>query len=75
MILRILFLTFSNANVQFADKEFIWISYTTKKTLSTTCWIEFINKKKFAKVVLDENVKVFVVNMVLLTLKITIYLA
>ena len=58
-----LFLTFSNADIQFAERKLTWRSYTTDETLPTTQRIELINKKEFAKVALDENIKVFVVYM------------
>ena len=48
-----------------------------QKALITTYWVEFINKKKFAKAALDKNVKAFVVHISFLSLrsKITIHLA
>ena len=57
-----LFLTFSNADVQFLEKELTWRSYTTAEALPTTKQVEPINKKKFAKVTLDENSKIFVIH-------------
>ena len=62
VVLRMLLLTFSNANIQFAEKELIWRSYTAKKALSITQKVELINKKKFAKTALDENIKAFLVH-------------
>lgn len=56
-----LFLTFSNTNIQFAEKELIWRSYSITKVLSTTKWVELIDKKKFAKTVLDKESETFVV--------------
>ena len=55
------FLTFSNANILFIEKELIWRSYTATKVLSTTNQVELIVKKKFAKEVLDEESKTFVI--------------
>ena len=74
---RILFLTFSNANIQFAEKKPTWRFYTTKKALSSTQKIELINKEKLAKAALNENIEVFMVYISFLSLgsKITIYLA
>ena len=57
-----LFLTLSNANVQFVEKELTWRSYTTAKTLPTIKRVELIDKKKFAKAVLDKNSKTFVIH-------------
>lgn len=55
-----LFPIFSNANIQFIEKKPIQRSYTTAKALFT---VELINKKKFAKTVLNENIKAFVIYM------------
>ena len=54
VVLDMSFLTFSNADIQFAEKELTWRFYTTIKTLLTTKRIEFIDKKKFIKVALDK---------------------
>ena len=62
------FLIFSNADVQFVEKEFTWRSYTTAKVLPTTKRIEFINKKEFAKAALDEKSETFVVHITSLNL-------
>ena len=35
VVLRMLFLTFSNADIQFAEKELTWRSYTAKEALPT----------------------------------------
>lgn len=53
VVLSMLFLTFSNANIQFVKRELIWRSYTIVEALQTIKQVEFINKKKFAKVALD----------------------
>lgn len=74
VILKILFLIFSNANLQFVDKELKWKSYRTTKALPTTKRVEFINKKKFPIVVLDENVKIFVVLITTLSTTLTLVL-
>ena len=57
-----LFLIFSNADIQFVKKELTWRSYTTAEVLSTTKRVEFIDKKEFAKAVLDEEFEAFVVH-------------
>ena len=56
------FLTLSNADVQFVEKELTWRSYTTAEALPTTKRVELINKKEFAKAALDENSETFVVH-------------
>ena len=73
VILGILFLTLSNANVQFIEKELTWRSYTIAEALSTIKWVELINKKKFAKTVLDKKSKTFVVHIASLNLTPRIY--
>ena len=62
IVLEMLFLTLSNADIQFAEKRLIWRSYTTAEALSTTKRVEMIDKKEFAGAVLDEYVEVFVVH-------------
>ena len=66
---EIFFLTLSNANIQFAEKELTWKSYTAKKTLSTTQMVELIDKKEFGKAALDEIMKAFVMYVSYLSLK------
>ena len=73
LVFETLFLTLSNANRQFADKKLTLMTYTTKKAVPTTRWWEFINKKAFAKAILDENVKVFVIHIAFLNLDMTLY--
>ncbi len=62
LILGIIFLAFSNANFQFDAKKLTWKSYITTEALSTTNRIELINKREFAKIVLDKNSKTFVIH-------------
>lgn len=62
VVLGMLFLTLSNIDVKFADRELIWKSYITSEALLTTKRVELINKKEFAKAVLDEESKAFVVH-------------
>lgn len=48
MIIGILFLFFSNANLQFSKVErLIWRNYTTTKALSTTKKVELIEQREF----------------------------
>ena len=49
------FLIFSDANIQFGEKEFEWKSYITAKVLPTTKKVELINKREFAIATLDKN--------------------
>ena len=56
------FLAFSNANIQFVEKELTWRSYTTAEALPITKQVELINKEEFAKAALDEESETFVVH-------------
>ena len=49
--------------------------YTNKKFLATSQRVEFINKKKFAKTALDENIKAFISYIAFFSSKMTIYTA
>ena len=73
VILSMLFLTFSNANIQFAVKEPTWKTYTTKKALPITRRVKIINWKKFAKAALDKNFEAFIVYVSFLGSRITIH--
>lgn len=68
------FLIFSNPNIQFAKRKFIQRFYTTAKILQITKKVEIDNKKKFVKVALDKNSKVFIIYITFL-LTMVIYLA
>ena len=57
-----LFLKFSNADVSFGEKVFIWKTYTTNKALFTTKQVEIINKKDFIIAALDVNSETFVMH-------------
>ena len=61
VVLEMPFLTLNNADIQFAKKELTWRTYTTEDALPTTRRVKLINKKKFAKAALDENIETFVV--------------
>lgn len=77
MLLSMPSIIFNNVDIKFAKKKLIYRTYTNENTLTTTCSIKFINKKKFAKMALDENIKTFVIHIssLDLRLKITIHLA
>ena len=79
VVLKMLFLTFSNANIQFTKKELTWRSYTVAEALPNTKWVEFIDKKEFAKA-LDKESKTFVEHVAALealpkSAKMTVYLS
>ena len=67
------FLTLSNADVQFVEKELTWRTYTTTEALLTTKRVELIDKKEFAKAALDENSETFVVHVASLNMTPGIY--
>ena len=62
IVLGIPFFTFSNVDIQFVERKLAWRSYTTAEALPTTKRVELINKKKFAKTVLDESSETFVIH-------------
>ena len=68
-------LTFSNADVEFAEKKLTWRTYTIKEALLTTRQVEIINQEEFAKAVLNENIEAFMVHISSLGLKMTIHSA
>ena len=74
VVLGMPFLTLSNADVQFVEKELTWRSYTTTEVLPTTKWVEPINKKEFAKAALDEKSETFVIHVASLNLSPGIHL-
>ena len=68
VVLGMPFLTLSNADIQFAEKELTWRSYTVAEALPTTKRVEIIDRKEFAKAALDEHVEAFVVHVTSLSL-------
>ena len=73
VVISMPFLTFSNVDIQFAEKKLTQSTYTTKKALPTTCQVEIINQKKLAKAALDENAEAFVVHVSSLQSRMTIH--
>ena len=67
VVLGMPFLTFSNADIKFAQKKLTWRSYTAAEALSTTKRVKIIDRKEFAKAVLDEHVEAFVVHVTFLS--------
>ena len=62
VILGILFLKLSNADVLFGEKALMWRTYTINKALITTEQVQIIDKKDFVMAALDANSKMFVVH-------------
>lgn len=61
MIFDMLFLIFSNVDIEFAEKKLSEKSYITAKALPTIKQVEFIDMKKFAKMILDKDSKIFII--------------
>ena len=63
MILEMLFLKISNADVVFGKKILTWKTYTTNEALPTTKQVQIIDKKDFVIAVLDADSEMFVMHM------------
>ena len=76
IILRILFFFHIIRNIIFINQKLIYIFYTIAKALLITKYIKVTNKKKFVRVNLNKNIKLFIIYIVFLNLefKIMIYL-
>ena len=61
MILWMLFLKISNANVSFGKKTFMWKSYITHKVLPTTKQGQIIYPKEFIIMALNISSKTFII--------------
>ena len=75
VVLKMPFLTLSNANIQFAEENLIWKNYSTNEVLPTTKWVQIINRKEFIKAALNPNKEVFVVHVATITSEMAISLA
>ncbi len=62
MVLGMLFLAFSNADIQFGAEELTWRTYTVAEALPTTSRVELIDKREFAKAALNRNSETFVMH-------------
>lgn len=62
VVLGITILFFSETNIDFDAKDLFWRSYIIAEALLTTSRVKLINKKEFAKVGLDKNLKTFVMH-------------
>ena len=61
VILGILFLKISNADVSFGEEILIWKTYTTNKALPTTKQVQIVDQKEFIIAAIDVNSETFVV--------------
>ena len=57
VVLGILFLTLSGADIDFLNWEFRWRTYTTKKALPTTRRVELVGKKELQLQSLTQNMR------------------
>ena len=62
VVLKMLFLTLSKANIWFAEQELVWRTYTAAEALPTTRRVEIIDKGEFAAATLNTDNKIFVVH-------------
>ena len=62
VVLGILFLILSNADIDFSSRDLQWRTYTTKKALLTTRRVELVGKKEFAAAALDPKYETYVVH-------------
>ena len=61
VVLEMLFLILSSADVDFLRLELWWRTYITKETSPTTRRIELVSKKKFATTALDPEYETYVI--------------
>ena len=62
IVLEMLFLTLSGADVDFLSRELRWRTYTIEKAFLTTRHIDLVEKKKFAAAALNPKYKTFVID-------------
>ena len=62
VILGMLFLKISNANVIFGKKTLMWKTYITNKTLPTTKQVQIVDLEEFVIAVVNINNKTFVMH-------------
>ena len=62
VVLGMLFLTLSGADVDFLGRELWWRTYTTEEALPTTRRVKLVSKKEFAATILDPEHETYVVH-------------
>ena len=67
VVLGMLFLILSSANVNFLGRKLWWRTYTTAKTLPTTKHIELVGKKEFAAAALNLENETFIIQVMSLS--------
>lgn len=75
MVLEIPFLTFSDANIWFIEKDLTWRSYRTVKVLLTPKRVELIDRKNIATAAINKNLETLVVHVASIIETMSIYLA
>ena len=69
VVLGMPFLSLSNVDIRFVEREITWRRYTTAKALLTTQRMKLINKKEFAAAALDADSETFVVHVTALDIE------
>ena len=64
VVFGMLFLTLSNADVDFSGRELRWRTYTTKKMFLTTRRVKLVGKREFAAAALDPEYETYIVHVV-----------
>ena len=62
VVLEMLFLTLSKADIRCAERKLVWRTYTAAKALLTTRKVEIIDKMEFAAALLNADDETFVVH-------------
>ena len=62
VVLGMLFLTLTGANVDFLGRKLWWRTYSTEKALPTTKRVELVGKKEFVAVALDPEHETYIVH-------------
>ena len=62
VILGMPLLTFSRADVWFAERKFVWKTYTAVETIPMTRKVEIINKTEFVVAALNPDNRIFAVH-------------
>lgn len=61
LILKMLFLSLSNANFQFSARKFTYKSYISNEALAIFRQVKLIQKYKFTKTAFDKNTETFII--------------
>ena len=61
VVLEMFFLTFSRADIQFAEQEFVWKTYMAAEALPITKRVEIIYKWEFVVAALNADDKIFMI--------------